>query len=86
MGKPDPIELRGRAVALVEQGNTHTEAARRFCVSIKFVDDMVRLKWETGARAPKPQARRGHGKLSGVHDWVRARLEERSGTTFDEQG
>ena len=84
MGKPHPLELRERAVALVEHGNTHTEAARRLCVSIKFVNDMVRLKRETGALAPKPQGRRGHGKLAGVHDWVRVRLEEHPGTTLDE--
>ncbi len=84
MGKPHPIELRKRAVELVEQGNTHTETARRLCVSIKFVNDMVRLKRETGALAPKPQGRRGHGKLAGVHDWVGARLEEHPGITLDE--
>ncbi len=66
MGKPHPVELRERAVALVEQGNTHTEAARRLCVSIKFVNDMVRLKRATGGPAPKAQGRRGHGKLAGV--------------------
>ena len=41
------------AVALVDQGNTHTETARRLCVSIKFVNDMVRLKRETGSLAPE---------------------------------
>lgn len=84
MGKSHSIELRERAVALVEQGNTHTATAKRLCVSIKFVNDMVRLKRETGALAPKPQGRRGHGKLAGVHDWVRVRLEEHPGTTLDE--
>ena len=49
MGKPHPIELRARAVALVKQGNMHTETARRLCVSIKFVN----VKWsgKTGQRA-----------------------------------
>ena len=84
MGKPHPIELRERAVTLVEQGNTHTETARRLCVSIKFVNDMVRLKRETGALEPKPQGRRGHGKLSGCHEWVRTRLESQPATTLDE--
>ena len=55
MGKPHPIELRARTVALVTQGNTHTETARRLCVSIKFVNDMVRLERETGSFSPKPQ-------------------------------
>jgi len=84
MGKPHPIELRARAVALVEQGNTHTETARRLCGSIKFVNDMVRLNRETGSLSPKPQGPRGHGKLAGVHDWVTALLEEHPGTTLDE--
>ncbi|WP_235868829.1 transposase, partial [Meridianimarinicoccus zhengii] len=35
------VELRERAVQIVAQGHTHTEAARRLCVSIKFVNDMV---------------------------------------------
>ena len=84
MGKPHPIELRERAVELVEQGHTHTETAMRLCVSIKFVNDMVRLKRETGALDPKPQGRRGHGKLAGVHDWVGARPVEHPETTLDE--
>lgn len=32
MGKPHPVELRDHSVALVDQGNTHTEAVRRLCV------------------------------------------------------
>ncbi len=56
MGKLHPVdELRERAVALVDQGNTHTETARRFCVPIKFVNDMARLRRETGALEPKRQ-------------------------------
>jgi|SRR6056297_49108 transposase len=84
MGKPHPIELRERAVALVEQGNTHTETARRLCVSIKFVNDMVRLKRETGALKPKPQGNPGHGKLSGLKDWVRSRIAAQADLTIDE--
>ena len=33
-GQPLPFELRARAVALFEQGNTQTETAQRLCVSI----------------------------------------------------
>ena len=85
MGKPHPIELRERAIALVEQGNTHTETARRLCVSVKFVNDMVRLKRETGGLEPKPQGRSGHGKLAGEHDWVRAQLYDHPAMTLDER-
>lgn len=84
MGKPHPIELRERAVRLVEQGTTHTEAARRLCVSIKFVNDMVRLKRETGSLAPKPQGNPGRGKLTGVKGWVERRIEAQLDRTIDE--
>jgi len=84
MGKPHPVELRLRAVAVVEQGNTHRETARRLCLSIKFVNDMVRLKRETGSLEPKPQGNPGRGKLSGVKDWVRERIAAQPDLTIDE--
>jgi Transposase and inactivated derivatives len=43
---------------------TQTEAAQRLCVSIKFINDMVRLKRETGSLAPKRQGNPGRGKLT----------------------
>ena len=84
MGKPHPVELRERAVRLVEQGNTHTEAARRLCVSIKFVNDMVRLKRETGSLAPKPQGNPGRSKLTSVKGWVESRITAQPDLTIDE--
>ncbi len=84
MGKSHPVELRARAVALVELGNTHTETARRLCVSIKFVNDMVRLKRETGSLAPKPQGNPGRGKLTDVKNWVQSRITVRPDLTIDE--
>jgi transposase len=84
MGKPHPIELRQGAVGLVEQGNTHTETARRLCVSIKFVNDMVRLRRETGSLQPKPQGNPGRGKLTGVRDWVKSRIDAQPDLTIDE--
>ena len=84
MGKPHPVELRERAVRLVEQGSTHTEAGRRLCVSIKFVNDMVRLKRETGSLAPKPQGNPGRGKLTGVKGWVESRITAQPDLTIDE--
>ncbi len=84
MGKPHPVELRERAVSLVDQGNTHTETARRLCVSIKFVNDMVRLRRETGPLAPKRQGNPGRGKLTDVADWVQGRIAAQPGLTIDE--
>jgi hypothetical protein len=71
MGKPYPMDLRTRVVDFVEEGNTHRATAAHFRVSIKFVNDMVKLKRETGSLEPKRQGRSGHGKLAGSHDWVR---------------
>ncbi|KZL20572.1 winged helix-turn-helix domain-containing protein [Pseudovibrio sp. Ad37] len=84
MGKPYPIELRERVVAFVEAGNTHRASALQFQVSIKFVNDMVRLKRESGSLQAKRQGNPGHGKLSKLHEWVRLRLQEKSDLTLDE--
>lgn len=84
MGKPHPLALRERVVALVEDGNTHRTAAAHFRVSTKFVNDMVILKRETGALAPKPQGNPGRGKLSALSGWVQGRIEARGDLTLDE--
>jgi transposase len=59
MGKPLPIELRERVVAFVKDGNTHHAAAAQFRVSVKFVNDMVILKRQTGSLEPKAQGNGG---------------------------
>ena len=67
MGKPHTVELRERALRLVEQGNTHAEAARRLCVSIKFVNDMVRLKREADSKRQTMLPNINHIAISGRH-------------------
>jgi len=84
MGKPHPIEIRERVIAFVDEGNRHRAAAAHFRVSIKFVNDMVKLKRETGSLLPKLQGNPGRGKLSGFSDWVRGRLEAQGDLTLDE--
>ena len=84
MGKPHPMELRQRVVAHVEAGNTHHSAAERFDVSVKFVNDMVRLKRKTGSLAPKRQGNPGIGKLTPHEDWVRAQVDVKGEITLDE--
>jgi transposase len=68
---------------LVEEGRTHRAAAAHFRVSVKFVNDMVRLKRETGSLAPKRQGNRGWSKVGPHEDWVRARLAEKGDLTLD---
>jgi len=84
MGKPHPMELRSRVVSHVEAGHTHRSAAARFDVSVKFVNDMVKLKRETGSLAPKRQGNRGIGKLTPHEDWVRAQMDAKGEITLEE--
>lgn len=84
MGKPHPLALRERVVGFVEEGNTHRSAASNFRVSIKFVNDMVILKRETGSLEPKAQGNGGWSKLGAFDDWVRGRLGVRGDLTLDD--
>src|SRR5690606_34098815 len=61
MGRPHPIELRSRVVDRVEEGHSHRSTAAHFRVSVRFVNDMVKLKRETGSLAPKRQGNPGRG-------------------------
>jgi len=85
MGKPHPIELRTRVIAFVDEGHRHREAERHFRVSPKFVNELVKLRRETGSLAPRRQGNGGgHGKLAGVTDWIEARVVANGGITLDE--
>ena len=84
MGKPHPLALRERVVAFVEEGNSHRSSAAHFRVSVKFVNDMVKLKRETGGLEASAQGRRGHGKLAIVAGWVREQMDAHPATTLDE--
>ena len=80
MGKSHPIELRERVVAFVDEGNGHREAARHFRVSPRFVNDLIKLRRETGSLSPRLQGNGGgHGKLAGVTRWIAARIDNLSG-------
>ena len=75
MPKPHPIELRERVVDHVFEGHTHRATAARFRVSIKFVNDMVKLKQATGSLQAKPSGgRRGGGKLEPFTTFIRERV------------
>lgn len=85
MGKPHPIELRVRVVAFVEEGHSHREAARHFRVSPRFVNNLMKLKAETGSLAARRQGHGpGWGKLSPHADFVRERVQENGEVTLDE--
>jgi len=85
MGKPHPIELRERVIAFVDEGHGHREAARHFRVSPRFVNDLVKLRRDTGSLAPHPQGNGGgHGKLADVIGWIEARVADKGEITLDE--
>jgi transposase len=85
MGKPHPVELRQRVLDHVREGNTHRSTALRFRVSVKFVNDMVKLWRATGGLAPKAQGNGGgHGKLGSLKDWIAGRIAGRRDLTADD--
>ena len=85
MGKPHPIELRTRVIAFVEEGHSHRAAAARFRVSVKFVNDMVILKRDTGGLEPRRQGNGGgHGKLGRLRDWIAVRMAAKPDLTLDD--
>ena len=83
MGRPHPVALRQRVADFVDEGNSHRAAARQFRVSPRFVNDLMKLRKATGSLEPKRQGNPGRGKLSGVKDWVRSRLDEKGDLTLD---
>jgi hypothetical protein len=77
MGKPHPMALRERVAAYVDEGHGHREAARHFCVSPRFVNELMKLRRETGSvarlrRTPASRARAdGSGRRTDAGRTVR---------------
>lgn len=80
-----PLALRERVVTHVEEGHTHRAAAAHYKVSIKFVNDMVKLKRETGGLSPRPiPGRTGQGKLEPFKGWLCDRVNAKGDITLDQ--
>ena len=85
MGKPHPMELRSRVIGYGDEGHGHRQAARYFRVSPKFVNDLVKLRCETGCLTPRRQGNGGgHGRLVDVTGWLQARVTAKGEITLDE--
>lgn len=86
MGKPHPMALRERIVAFVDEGHGHREATRHFRVSPRFVNELMKLRLETGSFAPRRQghAPGGWGKLAPHAAFVRERMAEAGELALDE--
>lgn len=85
MGKPHPMALRERVAGYVEEGHGHREAARHFRVSPRFVNDLMKLRRETGSLEPRRQGHApGSGKLARHVGFVRGRMAQAGELTLDE--
>lgn len=85
MGKPLPMALRERVAAYVDEGHGHREAARHFRVSPRFVNELMKLRRETGSLEPRRQGHApGWGKLSPHVDFLRQRMAQVGELTLDE--
>jgi len=84
MGKPHPMALRERVAGFVDEGNSNREASRRFRVSPKFVNDLMKLRATTGSLEPRRQGHGpGGGKLADHAGFVRERLQANGELTLD---
>lgn len=85
MGKPLAVELRVRVVAFVDEGHSNREASRHFRVSPRFVNNLMKLRAETGSIEPRRQGHGvGLGKLAAHAAFVRSQVEENGDVTLDE--
>lgn len=85
MGKPHPMASRERVAAFVDQGHGHREAARHFRVPPRFVNELMKLRRETGSVAPRRQGHApGWGKLATHAAFVRDRMAKAGELTPDE--
>jgi len=85
MGKPLPMALRERVAAYVDDGHGHREAARHFRVSPRFVNELMKLRRETGSLEPRRQGHApGGGKLAPHAPFVRERMAQTGELTLDE--
>lgn len=85
MDRPHPMALRQRVIAFVEEGYSHRAAAARIRVSVKFVNDLVIVRHETGRLEPRRRGNDGgHGKLVAVQDWIKARMGTKPDLTLND--
>jgi transposase len=85
MGTPLPLGLRERVAAFVDEGHGHREASRHFRVSPRFVNELMKLRRQTGSVAPRRQGHRpGWGKLAPHAPFVRERMAASGELTLDE--
>lgn len=84
MGKSLSQDIRERIVALVDEGLSCREAARRLRISAASAVRIVQRKKRTGEVKAAPQGRPRRSKLDAVSDWLKARVEAEPDITLPE--
>lgn len=84
MGRSLSLDLRERVVALVDEGCSCREAARRLRISAASAVRIVQRKRRTGGAKAAPQGRPRRSKLDAVSDWLRRRVQEEPDITMPE--
>ena len=85
MGKSLSLDIRERVVALVDEGVSCREAARRLRISAASAVRIIQLRKMTGSVAPRARGRpRGGGKLDAVAPFLRREIETRPDMTMPE--
>ena len=75
IGKSLSLDIRERVVALVDDGLSCHEAARRLRISAASAGRILQRRRRTGGVEAAPQGRPRHSKLDAVSDWLKARVE-----------
>jgi transposase len=84
MGKPLSLDIRERVVALVNEGLSCHEAARRLRISAASAVRIMQRKKQTGVVKAGPQGRPRRSKLDTVSDWLKKRVEAEPDITMPE--
>lgn len=84
MGKSLSLDIRERVVALVNEGLSCHEAARRLRISAASAVRIMQRKKRTGGVTAAPQGRPRRSKLDAVSGWLKARVDAEPDITMPE--
>lgn len=84
MVKSLSLDIRKRAVALLSEGLSCHEAARRLRISAASAVRIMQRKKQTGGVKAAPQGRPRQSKLDAVSDWLRRCVETEPDMTMPE--
>lgn len=84
MGKSLSLDIRERVVALVDEGLSCREAARRLRISAASAVRIMQRKRRTGGVKAVPQGRPRRSKLDRVSNWLKSRVDAELDITMPE--